>query len=333
MDPSCSRLAAARARLALRRSGLPYQGELERATSTHNEIHLNERYVIRASTEVNDQLAREAMVYPHLPRHEWSPVEVATGDEVGANYLIIERKPGVPLAHVWPDLTKAQRHHAVNQLGTYLQLLHCTPAPADLPRLRSTPQLLDGHRQPATGPLFDAIVELEERGEVDRGVLAEVAAIANDHLHHLDGFDETNLVHGDLTFENLLWHNGGLSAVIDFEWCRGGPSDLDLDVLLRCCAFPSFHVGADHVDRTRATDYADVLSWLSASHDGLFAHPRLFERLLLYALSFEVRQLLLHPSPGIRRSFDPDHPYNRIVTLLGSGGYVAEMLRTVGVTC
>ncbi|MEL7158421.1 MAG: phosphotransferase, partial [Actinomycetota bacterium] len=263
MDPLRSRLATARARHALRCSGLPYQGRLERASSTHNEIHLNERYVIRTSKGMDDRLSREAMVYPHLPRHQWTPVEVATGTEVGADFLIIERKPGRPLAHVWPELTPAQRRYAVHQLGAYLSLLHRTATPPDLPRLRRCPQLLDGQCLPATAPLDAAIDELRDLGRTDLGLLAEVEATVDEHLCHLDGFDETNLVHGDLTFENLLWHDDGLSAVIDFEWCRGGPADLDLDVLLRCCAFPALHVGADHVERTRTADYADVLTWLA----------------------------------------------------------------------
>ncbi|MEL7156802.1 MAG: hypothetical protein AAFN30_09410, partial [Actinomycetota bacterium] len=80
-----------------------------------------------------------------------------------------------------------------------------------------------------------------------------------------------------------------------------------------------------------SADHADVLTWLAEVDQALFAHPRLFERLRIYALSFEVRQLLLHPADGPRRSLDPDHPQNRIVSLLGSGGYVADMLHTVGV--
>ena len=153
----------------------------------------------------------------------------------------------------------------------------------------------------------------------------------NDNLHVLDDFQERHLVHGDLTFENILWDRNRLSTMIDFEWCRGAPADLDLDVLTRCCAFPKLHVAIDHVDRTRPEDYADVLPWLAEVHPTPFEHPALFHRLVIYALSFEIGLLLRNPMQATRRGLAPEHPLNRIVALLGSGGHVSEQLHAVGV--
>ena len=44
----------------------------------------------------------------------------------------------------------------------------------------------------------------------------------------------------------MLWDGRAITALLDFEWARGGPPDLDLDVLLRFCAFPYLHVAEDY---------------------------------------------------------------------------------------
>ncbi|MEM9135522.1 MAG: phosphotransferase [Planctomycetota bacterium] len=331
MDPLSSRLAQVRARQVLRQSGLPHDGELQRASSTNNEAFVGQHHVIRTNTEMNGRLSREGNLYPHLPANPMSPARVACGTDNSADYLVIERRPGGALAHAWPDLSREQRRDAVHQLGTYLAQLHTTVTPSHLPRLRRCPQLLDGETRPLTAPLLSGIRELDQNASIDRGLLADVSRHVADNLHHLDDFDERHLVHGDLTFENLLWDGNRLSAIIDFEWSRGGPADLDLDVLARCCAFPKLHVATDHVDRTRPEDYADVLPWMAEVHPTLFEHPALFERLVIYALSFEIGLLLRNPVQGARRGLGPEHPLNRIAALLGSGGHVADQLHAVGV--
>lgn len=280
---------------------------------------------------MNGRLSREGELYNHLPAHPLSPSRVAGGSDSSADYLIIERRRGGPLAHAWPDLTRQQRREAVHHLGTYMAQLHTTPTPSHLARLRRCPQLIDGQTKPYTAPLLSGIRELEQSESVDRGLLADVHLRVAEGLHHLADYDERHLVHGDLTFENLLWDGTRLSAIIDFEWSRGGPADLDLDVLMRCCAFPKLHVATDHVERTRVEDYADVMPCLAEVHPTLFEHPALFDRLVIYALSFEIGLLLRNPVQGTRRGLDPEHPLNRIAALLGSGGHVADQLHAIGV--
>ena len=123
-------------------------------------------------------------------------------------------------------------------------------------------------------------------------------------------------MHGDLHFENVLWDNGHVSAVLDLEWARPESPDLDLDVLLRFVAYPFLHVAADYEHLTLTADYAPVPYWLQEDYPELFAHPGLNERLALYSLAYDLRELLLRPP---RRSIDQlptHHPYNRIRRLV-----------------
>ena len=58
----------------------------------------------------------------------------------------------------------------------------------------------------------------------------------------LDPFESTTLVHGDLHFQNVLWDGEHVTALLDLEFARAAPPDLDLDVLLRFCVVPFLFV-------------------------------------------------------------------------------------------
>jgi len=352
-------LAEARARHVLRASRLPYKGPLERASSTRNEIWLTERHVVRVNRTVSQRLRREAALYPHLPDAPWAPRLVAAG-RAEQDYLVVERRPGRPLAHCWPDLDPAQRRAAVAQLATCLRAIHATPTPAGLDPLPTPPQLVggpapldgtaprdgtvprdgtaqrdgtvqrDGTAQAAVGALLAGLDRLAADPNADADVISlardQVTAFAAD----LEPFDTTRLIHGDLTFENVLWDGQAISAVVDFEWCRGAPADLDLDVLLRCCAFPAAHVAAEHAARSHPDAYAPVVTWLAEDYPELFAHPGLARRLWLYSLAFDVREALEAPLPALRAQVPPLHPWNRLVHQVSTGGHTALLLDRAG---
>ncbi len=322
-------LAEARARHVLRASRLPYTGPLERASSTRNEIWLTDRHVVRVNRTLSHRLRREAALYPHLPAAPWAPRLVAAG-RAEHDYLVVERRPGRPLAHCWPDLDPTQRRRAVAQLAACLRAIHATPAPDDLAPLPATPQLLGDAAPPAVAPLLAGLDRLAADPNADPAVIAlardQVTAFAAD----LEPFDATHLIHGDLTFENVLWDGAAISAVVDFEWCRGAPPDLDLDVLLRCCAFPDAHVAAEHAARSRAVDYAPVVTWLAEDYPELFAQPGLARRLWLYSLAFDVREALEAPLPALRAQVPALHPWNRLVHQVSTGGHTALLLERMG---
>jgi hygromycin-B 7''-O-kinase len=130
----------------------------------------------------------------------------------------------------------------------------------------------------------------------------------------LTPFDAPTLIHGDLTFENVLWNpdQHRIEALLDFEWSRLAPQDLDLDVLLRFVAFPQLHVPADYEHLAGPEEYADVPRWLAESYPELFAGPRLFDRLRLYAISWDVQEVLDHPPKVPTAQLHPLHPWHRL---------------------
>ncbi len=330
MHPPTDRFATARARQALKVSGLPSNGELEAASSTRNEVFLSDDYAIRINRHPNQRLRREARLCSHLPHKPWAPEVLSHGGEIGADFLIVRRKPGGPLSRAWPEMSLEQRRHSIRQLGEALHELHSTPTPPDLPRLETATHLIDPRCVSPMVPLLVALDELRNRNGVDKAVIRDAEAIVMSAGSCLDDYNQHFLVHGDLSFENVLWDGSDLSGLLDFEWCRGGAPDLDLDVLLRFCAFPYAHVAPDYEDRAHPADYLDVPGWLAEDMPECFEHPRLAERLVLYSLAFDVRDLL--DSAALpREARGPLHPMNRIRNLLNDGAHLGPLLSTLGI--
>ena len=177
----------------------------------------------------------------------------------------------------------------------------------------------------AVTPLLTAIDKLPTLPHIDRRLIRRVRELVESSAGYLDPFDTPTLVHGDLSFENVLWDGTQITAVLDFEWSRSGPPDLDLDVLLRFCAYPYLHVAADYEDRTHTADYADVPWWLADDYPALFDAPYVFDRVRLYSIAWDVRELLAFPPKVDSRELHGDHPYHRLRQLISGDGYLDRL--------
>ncbi|MEO6987204.1 MAG: aminoglycoside phosphotransferase family protein [Aquihabitans sp.] len=318
-------LGRARAMSALAQVGLSAEG-LERADSVTNEVWLTPEYAVRVNRDASLRLYRESVLSMALPASVGYPAMVQHGGEVGSDWLILERVPGKPLSRWWPTMTEDDRRSAVRQLAERLRTIHSIPCPR-LDGLVDVPQLLDRAPtgQQAVGRLLNALRRLEKSPFVDAGVLRDTAHHIRDHAGALDPFDATTIVHGDLTFENVLWDGEKITAMIDFEFARPGPADLDLDVLLRFCALPQLHVAPDYEDVTLASDYVDVPWWLAEDYPELFAHPRQFERVRVYSLAWDVHELLTFPPVEPLRDLHRHHPYRRMISVLRGTSYLDRL--------
>lgn len=304
--------AEARARRALAEARLDYSIPLERASSVTNEVWISDEYVIRVNRRPNQRLRREAFLGPLLPSEVHYPEIVAYGGELGADWLIVRRRPGQVLSRQWPTMSTGERRSAIRQLAQLLQNLHGVRCPEDLPEIDAAPQMLAIREYGTVGPLLLALHALEDMPHVDPRLIVSLREIVEDTQGVLEPFDTSHIVHGDLHFENVLWDGRAITALLDFEWARGGPPDLDLDVFLRFCAFPYLHVAEDYEAQTLSKDYAPVPYWLAEDYPGLFSHPNLLDRMRLYCIAYDVRELLTFPPPAAAFHLSPHHPVNRL---------------------
>jgi aminoglycoside phosphotransferase (APT) family kinase protein len=112
--------------------------------------------------------------------------------------------------------------------------------------------------------------------------MSDVSLLVHEYASALDPFDNTTLVHGDLTFENILW-DGRKVTMLDYEWSQGAPPDVDLDILLRCCALPFLHVASRVRAAADPRDLPKRSRVAGAGNPVLFEVPRLGARLMLYS--------------------------------------------------
>ena len=321
-----SPFAIARARRALQSAFLNTDMPLERASSVTNEVWVSDEYVIRVNRRLNPRLRREAFLAPHLPPEVQYPEVVAYGGEPGSDWLIVKRLPGDVLARYWPSMNNVERREAIHQLAGALRALHQTPAPTDLPEIDSTaPQLLSTRTFSPVMPLLVAIDRLREFPHIDPTLLDRTEQLVAETAPALTPFDATTLVHGDLTFENVLWDGKRVTAVLDFEWARAGPPDLDLDVLLRFCSLPHLHVAADYEHLTLADDYREVPWWLAEDYPELFSFANQFDRVRLYSIAYDVRDLILEPPTGPVASLSQHHAHHRLDATVSGRSYLNRL--------
>jgi Ser/Thr protein kinase RdoA (MazF antagonist) len=311
-----SGLAMARARHALGRAGLDPKLGLTRLPSVTNEVWAAEDYIVRVNRHPIPRLWREATLASLLPQEVGCPPIVGYGGIVGSDWMVNLRVPGEALSRCWPALTTDLRRDAIRQLADRLRLLHAFTTAEPLPEF-DAPQLLDTTTLGSpVEPVLEALDVAQELPEIDPVVAVQLKVLVRDLAGTLDQFPLMGMIHGDLHFENVLWYRDEITAVIDFEYTRPAPPDLELDVFLRFCAYPFLHVAPDYQDRTNTEDYADVPTWLAEELPELFAADRLLDRLRVYSIAYDVRDLLENPPDRPVEDLDHLHPYHRLLGML-----------------
>jgi len=310
-------MAEDRARRALAQSGFDGSGILERADSTRNEVFLSERHVVRVNQTLDRRLRREAAIYQLLPSAHWAPRLLATGGDSGRDYIVLHRHPGAPLSRWWPELADTQRRRCISGLAAAMTAIHHCGVTAEFAPPQNPPHSLVPGSQRPLDLLRSRLEELSELDHVDGLMLVTVAdALAAADPMVTPAAVPHGLVHGDLTFENVITSSEGLEAVIDFEWARYGPVDLDLDIIFRFACYPHLHVPPHVGGRYSPTDFWPAMDWLLSDLSHITCVPHLRPRLELYALSFEVARVLEMPPNDSIHNLDHDHPYRRLVSLV-----------------
>jgi aminoglycoside phosphotransferase len=316
-------MAMARARHALGKAGLDPSVELQPLSSVTNEVWLAGRHIVRVNRHPVPRLWREATLATLLlPAGVGCPPIVAYGGIVGADWMITERLPGQVLSRCWPAMSAADRRRAIEQLGERLQRLHAFVLREPLPEI-ADPQLVASSAGPSSVErLLDALERAQGLEHVDPLLVLRAKTLVRETLSALDDVASQTLIHGDIHFENILWDGSQITGLLDFEWARPAAPDLELDVLLRFCALPFLHVAEDYETVTRPEDYACVPGWLAEVYPELFSHPRLLDRLRMYSIAYDLRDLLMDPPDRPVDELSHLHPYHRLTDTLDGHGHL-----------
>ncbi|GAC1517161.1 MAG: hypothetical protein NVS1B12_01290 [Acidimicrobiales bacterium] len=294
----------------------------ERTGHSINEVWALGDHIIRINPVPGaHRLQDEARLLLYLPAAAHAPVPVAAGAAPWGEWAVTMRLPGCALAQIWGALGEAGRRRAITDVGLALEALHRVVAPTQIP-----PGDPDRCPHPLPVPrILRLLADAADLPGADRKVFGDAAERLVDLADYLDPVD-TTLIHGDLHLENVLaTADGSVTGVLDFEWARPGPPDLDLDVLLQSLANPSLHHDVGAGERLHRGDFDAAVGWLRDAYPALFSRPHLHQRLWVYRLAYDVRDLLAHP-PRAGTSLagtPPYHPYRRIIRHVEGGGVLS----------
>jgi aminoglycoside phosphotransferase (APT) family kinase protein len=316
-------MAMARARHALAKAGLDPSVELHPLSSVTNEVWAAGRHIVRVNRHPVPRLWREAtLATTLLSAGVGCPPIVAYGGLVGADWMITERLPGQVLSRCWPAMSRDDRRSAIRQLAERLQQLHAYVLGESLPEV-ATPQLLASSAGPGSvDRLMSGLDAAQDLDHVDPVLILRAKTLVRENLAALDPVPAETLIHGDIHFENILWDGERITGLLDFEWARTAAPDLELDVFLRFCAFPFLHVAEDYEQVTLPADYADVPRWLAEDYPALFTHPRLRDRLRVYSIAYDLRELLMDPPDRSVDLLSHLHPYHRLADTVEGRGHI-----------
>jgi aminoglycoside phosphotransferase len=163
-----------------------------------------------------------------------------------------------------------------------------------------------------------------------RDLATEVAALLRAlHAWSVPGdlmtADGEVLLHGDFYLGNVLVHGDRVTALIDLEFARMGPRDLELISVVR----------ALDAETRLGIQRPPLLAWLAEDYPELFGTANLRGRLWLYALAYTIRQIIFWP-PDRAEADDleithPLHTLRRLIDaplpLLAAGPVLEKPLR------
>ena len=318
-----SAMAMARARHALAKAGLDPSVELHRLSSVTNEVWMAGKHVVRVNRHPVPRLWREATLSTMLlSAGVGCPPIVAYGGIVGADWMITERLRGQVLSRCWPAMSLSDRRRAIRQLADRLRQIHNYRLDESLPEV-ATPQLLASSAGPGSvDRLMNGLDAAQGSDFVDPVLILRAKTLVRENLAAIDPVPAETLIHGDIHFENVLWDGQRITGLLDFEWARTAAPDLELDVFLRFCAYPFLHVAEDYEGVTLPEDYAEVPGWLAEDYPELFAHPHLRDRLRVYSIAYDVRDLLMDPPDRPVDQLSHLHPYHRLADTVEHRGHV-----------
>lgn len=234
-------------------------------------------YVLRIEPN-SPALAAEARVLRILPGSIPHAAVVASGD----GWLVQRRGAGEPLSVAWKALSEGKRRAAAQQFAAVLINLHqmrVSGMPSLSPGWFAAILPMDIYRLAAQArhlapDLFDAVSLFVRR------VMSEVKPPLR-----------WGFIHRDLHFGRVLWNGERITALLGFAGAVLAPRELELDAILRSVRNPP---GEGDL---QPPDLEALPGWLREDYPLLFSEPGVEQRLRLYSIEYDLRQIAATGDP------------------------------------
>lgn len=288
-----------------------------RLPSDSNEVWKMGELVLRICWWSTDRtrLQREALILEHLPDDVPHARLADSGVVDNLSWTLTRWVPGEMLSQGWADLDPTKRRAVAEQLGHALRALHAwEPSPEVRAALAFRPAppdasaVIGADLNPLpVGRALRLVEPAMHLENIDPQLVAQLGEQL-ERLRHLDPLTDRTagaVVHGDANLNNVVW-DGARLALLDFEWARLGPADLELQPLL--------------------PEDGALVRLLVTAYPALVAHSQIVDRLWLYDLSATLRDLLVKAPLPASDDLPPWHPKRRLPMVLAGPGYIEALL-------
>jgi aminoglycoside phosphotransferase (APT) family kinase protein len=204
-----------------------------RAGGWTNAVWLNGDLALRLSLKKDtDRIRREVQLSLMFPSIVGYPVNISTGVIEGYEWSISKRIKGINLSEAWPGLTWAERTNAIKQIREIIQGVHAvdTSKVKDLSSRNPWYSSLDAYETLSRFKYYS------EEGIFTSEQVEALLEILKRFWNKLPTAPHV-LNHGDITMDNLLWCEGRIVSLMDFEHSVITPSELDLQSLINLALF------------------------------------------------------------------------------------------------
>jgi len=239
-----------------------------------------------------DRLVRAAELLAILPAGVPGPAVLDYGRDRLLSWTVVKRVHAGSLWGAWRSETGAVLRSYVRQLAEIMRSLHVwqPPAPvlaryaaAECPETETDPVAIAASTLTplSAGQLGRLIEHARAATFTDQAVLDMIAARLAEVAGRITISRDADVVlHGDCTAANVLVQDGRVVALLDFEWTRRGPRDIE-------ATLPAFSAWAGG---------PPMLPWLAEFYPELFDVPDFGQRHWFYRVGFALRGLIHWPA-------------------------------------
>jgi scyllo-inosamine 4-kinase len=288
-----------------------------RAGGWTNAVWMTEELVLRLSTQKErNNLLYETKLSAFFPSEVGYPQVVETGTTAGHAWTLAKKLPGKSLGDAWEDLHCEERVIALRGLWARAQAVHSVPC-EDIASIVSRRAWFNSTDPEEAETSLIRLLKEEIFTKEEAVVLQNALA----HFWQVLSSESGVLCHGDLTVDNAIWHEGQVTALLDFEFAVMAPVQLDLNHMVK----KVFGPGDAAANALEAQQLRQVVKELALP---MLAQPNSKALLVGYAILLELWLLedwLAHPEG--EGPLEEWNPVRRLRLLAdGRAGYLAPLV-------
>ena len=252
-----------------------------------NTIYIvNNEYILKICMKEGNEkdFLKEIEFYQSNPENHLIPrLYKASTDKKSIPYYyeILEKVEGVSLYNVWHTLSEKEREYIIKQLCTAMKSFHKNCGKKQDWEKEIKNQFNNSYEQAKKRNLLSK----EEIDLLDKAYL--------NFSKYLDS-NEFVLVHNDLHFDNIIYHNGKIK-LIDFERSIFAPKDFELDILYRMIRKPWKFASEETESFVKASDYENIMIYIEKYYPELIHTKYLYQRLAIYDIVYFLKQYIEYP--------------------------------------